>query len=230
MMLQLINKKRIYFYIFSLLFLSTFTNYNFIKFFDKKFIIDKIEINVNSDVIKKSISLNTNYLINKNIFKVDKANLINILENKNYLEDLKIKKNYPSSISIKAKKTDLIALTYINQKKYYLGSNGKFILSKEIPNEKKLPVIFGNFKVLDLFYLKKILDENKIDYNEVNKYYFHKNKRWDLYFNNNIIIKLPHKNLNDALIIYKKFLINEKIKPGTTVDLRVQNRLVLNNE
>ena len=31
------------------------------------------------------------------------------------------------------------------------------------------------------------------------KYYFHKNKRWDLYFKNNILIKLPNKNIDEAI-------------------------------
>ena len=33
---------------------------------------------------------------------------------------------------------------------------------------------------------------------KINKYYFHKNKRWDLYFENNILIQLPNKNISEA--------------------------------
>ena len=70
----------------------------------------------------------------------------------------------------------------------------------------------------------------KIDPNEIIKYYFHKNKRWDLHFKNNIIIKLPRKNFTKALKLLKKFELSNIIPPGTIIDLRIQNRLILSNE
>ena len=65
------------------------------------------------------------------------------------MENIAVKKNYPSEIVVKTKKTDFLAITYINQKKYYVGENGNFIISDFIKYNKKLPIIFGNFKSED---------------------------------------------------------------------------------
>ena len=61
--------------------------------------------------------------------------------------------------------------------------------------KKKLPIIFGKFEILNYIFFKRTF-KKKINLNEITKYYFHKNKRWDLYFENNIIIKLPNKNIS----------------------------------
>ena len=61
----LINKRKIYFYIFSLFILTTITNKNLINFFREWFLINQIEIKVPSSEIKKKIQASTNYLNNK---------------------------------------------------------------------------------------------------------------------------------------------------------------------
>ena len=65
---------------------------------------------------------------------------------------------------------------------------------------------------------------------DIVKYFYHKNKRWDLYYSNNIVIKLPNKNINQAIKIYKQFTKLNNIKPNSIIDLRISNRLVLKNE
>ena len=229
-MLQLKNKKKIYFYLFSFLFLSTITNDDLKKNFDQNFLIKDIIIQNSSDDLKNIILNNTKYLLTKNIFYLDKQELTDNLKYLNFLENISINKKYPSTIKINAKKTDFIATTYINLKKYYVGSNGEFISSRKINYEKDLPVIFGNFKIANFQILKEELSNNKINQNEIIKYYFHKNERWDLYFKNNIIIKFKKNNIGDALKIYNEFNKINKIKSSMIVDLRISNRVILKNE
>ena len=68
----LINKRKIYFYLFSLFILTTIINQNLTNFFREYFLIKQIEIKVSSSEIKKNIQMNTNYLNNKNIIFLDK--------------------------------------------------------------------------------------------------------------------------------------------------------------
>tara|TARA_B100000989_G_scaffold253389_1_gene201815 strand:+ start:255 stop:944 length:690 start_codon:yes stop_codon:yes gene_type:complete len=229
-MLQLKNKKKIYFYLFSFLFLSTIINNDLKKNFNQTFLIRNIIIQNNSDDIKDIISNKTKFLLTKNIFNINKQELTDNLKNLNFLENININIKYPSTIKIKANRTDFIATTYINQKKFYVGSNREFISSKKIYYKKDLPIIFGTFKIANFQLLKEKLSDNKIKKNEIIKYYFHKNGRWDLYFKNNIIIKLPKNNIEDALKIYNEFNKINKINFNTIVDLRISNRLVLKNE
>ena len=225
----LINKRKIYFYLFSLFILTTIINQNLINFFRECFLIKQIEIKVSSSEIKKNIQINTNYLNNKNIIFLDKKNIFEALSDLNYLENITVKKKFPSKIKINADKTNFLATTYINKDKYYVGENGKFITAKRLLNEEKLPTIFGKFQINDFINLKKILNQENINQENIIKYYYHKNKRWDLYYKKNILIKLPNDNISSSIKLYKKFKIKNDIKAGAIIDLRIKNRIVLNN-
>ena len=229
-MLQLKNKKKVYLYIFIFILISTITNNKLTENINKIFLIDKININTDSIEAKKSILLTTNYIMKQNIFKLDKKILVDKINKLNFLENIKIQKKFPSSIDIKARQTKFVATTFIDQKKYFVGYNGKFIPAKKFMKNQTLPIIFGKFFINDFINLKKTLNLLEIDDNEIFKYYSHKNNRWDLYFKNNILIKLPEKNYTIALKIYRQFATNNKIKPNTVLDLRISNRLTVKSE
>ena len=229
-MLQLINKKKIYFYLFSFLLLSTLTNQKISNNYKDIFLVKKIIIiNLNKE-LEENLLIKTNYLLNKNIFTINKNNILEKINNLSYLEKINVKKNYPSTIVIDAKKTKFLASTFINQKKYLVGENGKFILATDIYYENQLPIIFGNFKILDFISLKRDLIKYEMNLKNIIKYYYHKNKRWDLYFDDNILVKLPNKNINHAIKIYKEFVKINNIKSNSIIDLRISDRLVLKND
>ena len=62
------------------------------------------------------------------------------------------------------------------------------------------------------------------------KIVYKENKRWDLYFANNIIIQLPNKNISEAINLFKKFRSKNNINTNKIIDLRIKNRLILRNE
>ena len=204
-------------------------NQGLLLFFKNNFLLKKIEINTNSSLIKNQIKLNTEYMINNNIFFLDENKILKKLDNLNFLENIKIQKNYPATLKITANKTKLLAVTYLDQKKYFIGNNEKFISAMQLNNNYELPIIFGQFLISDFLKLRKTLSKNNIDQDKIIKYYFHKNKRWDLYFKNNIVIKLPNKSIIKAIKLYKNFIDNNEIKPNSIIDLRVNNRLILSN-
>ena len=111
-----------------------------------------------------------------------------------------------------------------------MGLNKKLILSEKNFDKYKLPLIFGQFKVDDFFYIKDLLIKLNIDHKKIEKYYSHKSNRWDLYFEKNILLKLPNKNIEEALKLFKNFRITNVIESDTIIDLRVPNRIILKNE
>ena len=228
-MLQQINKKKIYFYIFSFLFLTTLINQNLFLKLNNNFLLKNIIVKSDTIEIENKIRLSFDYLENINIFLINKKLIKKEIENMLYLENITVKKKYPSTIIINAKKTNLIAVTFLDQKKYYVGNNGKLILSKNISDNKKLPIIFGKFEVNNFIELNNKLEKNGLDINKIIRYYYHKNKRWDLFFRNDIVIRLPNKELINALKLFQNFKKNNAIKPNTTIDLRIENRLILKN-
>ena len=224
-----INKKRIYFYIICLLFITSISNQKIFHNFKNFFLIKKININLDKPELNNKILLNLDYLIDKNILFLNKKNFLTKISSINYLENIKIEKNYPSTIIFSANKTKLLASTFINQKKYYIGENNQFISAEDINISKNLPTIFGKFNISEFIDLQNELNNQNIDQSSILKYFFHKNKRWDLYYPNNKIIMLPNKNITKAITLYKKFETENKIGPDTIIDLRIENRLVLTN-
>ena len=224
---QLINKNKIYFYLTLLILLTSITNENSSKIFKNYFKVNNIIIETPLPEIKSKIFLNTKYLLTKNIFFINKKKLTNSIKKLNFLEEIHIKKKFPSTLIIKASVTNLLAETYRDQEKYFLGSNKEFIESKHIENNKNLPTIFGNFEISDYFDVKSKIDKHNFNGVQILKFYFHKNKRWDLHFQNNIVIKLPNKNIKDTLNIFEKFKKFNDIKPNTVIDLRIPNRIII---
>ena len=121
-------------------------------------------------------------------------------------------------------------MTFLNGKKYYISSNHKLISANEYSIDISSPVIFGNFEIDDFMKLLILLKKNNINVKSIDKYFYHQNRRWDLFFDNNIILMLPSKNLNNAINIYKKFENNNKINQNSRIDLRIQNRLILSSD
>ena len=229
-MLQLINKKKIYFYLFIFLLINSILNLNFNKNLKDKFSINSIIVNTKHKEVNEKVLLKLNFLSSQNIFFINKNNILSILENLNYLESFDVKKKLPSSIIVNAKKTELIAQTYSEKNKYFIGQNGKLIKEKEITNIVNLPTIFGKFEVEDFLYLKKIILLQKINHKNILKFYSHKTKRWDIYFNNNILLKLPSDNIIKSLKLFNKLQKLNKIKPNMVVDLRIPNRVILKSD
>ena len=227
-MLQSISKYKLYFYIISFLFISTMINYNILNDFKKFFLISNIQIKTNFTKIDKKILTQINYLFDKNIFFIKKNHVLENLTDLNFLENIEIKKNYPSTILIKATKTNIIGMTYLNQKKYYVGLNGRFIYSENLSVEKKVPLIFGIFQISEYIELLSILKKQNINAELISKFYFHKNKRWDLYFKDNTIIKLPNTKIEKAIENYKS--LKKNMKPNTIIDLRIANRIIIKND
>ena len=227
-MLQSISKYKLYFYIISFLFISTMINYNVLNDFKKFFLISNIQIKTNFTKIDKKILTQINYLFDKNIFFIKKNHVLENLTDLNFLENIEIKKNYPSTILIKATKTNIIGMTYLNQKKYYVGLNGRFIYSENLSVEKKVPLIFGIFQISEYIELLSILKKQNINAELISKFYFHKNKRWDLYFKDNTIIKLPNTKIEKAIENYKS--LKKDMKPNTIIDLRIANRIIIKND
>ena len=163
----LINKKKIYFYSFSFFILTTIFNKNYFNSLSKSFLVKKIDVETDNEQIKEKILNNTEDLINNNILSIDKKTLVSKLNELNFLKTINIRKSYPSTLIIDLKVTKIIAITYIDQKKYYVGENGHFIIANKIDYEKNIPIIFGKFQISDFIKLRNQLQSEMIDYKSI---------------------------------------------------------------
>ena len=162
-----------------------------------------------------------------NIFLITKKEIQSQIDTNSLVEKYEIFKRYPSSLDIKIEKTKFLARINYKEKIFLLGSNGQ--LSKNDFFNNELPFIFGNPNIDQFLNFKKIIDQSKFSYNEVEKFYYFSSNRWDLKLKNNIIIKLPSNHIEEALRLAFDFLHNNDFNNIKIVDARIENQIILND-
>ena len=230
-MLRSIDKKiKIIFYIFLILFLSTFNNTNYHELKKNFFLIENIKINGLNEKLTLDINSKLEKYLRSNLLLLNKEFIQNDMNEFPFIEGYTIFKKYPSQIILNIKETELIAKTFDNNKIQYIGSNGKIIGENYYENKKKLPNVFGNFKTSELLRVFLLLENNNFKLSEITDLYYFNSGRWDVKFKNNLLIKLPIKKLNNSINIAKKFIEKEKITGNIIIDLRVANQVIIRNE
>ena len=75
---------------------------------------------------------------------------------------------------------------------------------------------------------KQILDQSKFSFDEIDSLYFFPSKRWDIQLKNNILLKLSNNTKIASLNYVYEFLENNTTGKFTTVDIRIDNQIILN--
>ena len=225
-----INKKKIYFYLFTFVFINTLFNINQIGKFSNIFKLENININgLNLDE-ENSLRNDLELFKNQNIFLIKNNHIYSILDDFKQIESFKIKKIFPSKLNIDVKKTTYIGKTMKNGKVYFIGNNKKFIEQKKINIQPNVPFVFGNFSIEEFLILQNNLKDNNFNLDEFKSYYYYKNGRWDLNKKDNITIKLPFTNDARSLKQYKILEDEGKIYKNSIVDLRVPKKIIISYE
>ena len=222
-MLQQINKK-IIFYISLVIILGTFNNKN-LKNFDLPKInmvnIEGIEFNDNEYLkIMNLIKLN-------NLLSIQKSRIKEILNSNNLIEEYEVFKKYPSSLEIRIEKTNFLASTNINGKNYLVGSNGKFINTKDY--SQNLPFIFGNFETEKFLEFKNTIRQTDFKYNNIKNFYYFPSGRWDIEMISGVLIKLPITGIKESLNLSIDLLEDKEFSNIKILDIRQKNQIVIND-
>ncbi len=229
-MLQSISKYKLYLYLLFFIFLSSAFNFQFLKNYYEQFSLKTININGISSDEKKMIEIDLKNFQNINIFKLNEDNVLETLNKYKFLENIYVNKIIPSTININLSKTSILGKTFRDGENFFIGKNGNFINSNQLIEKNKIPELFGDFEINDFLHLQKILKINDLDVNKIEKYYYFKNKRWDLLFSNGLTLKLPSKDIEKSIKIYKKMFFNNNLINTKTIDLRVTNQIILTNK
>lgn len=226
-MLQLIDKGKIYLYLFLPFILLSIHNINTLNFINNFFKIEKIIIKSTIDEsINKEITNSLSQFYNFNIFSIKDEDIINTLENFNIISEYKVKKQYPSIIEIELKGTKILAYYFNNNQKILIGENGKKIKNEKLANDD-LPLIIGQVKIENFLSLKKKLLDNGFILSDFEKFYSFKSNRWDLLYQNKLLIKLPISNVNEAIKILRKIINSANINDLEIIDLRIKNKVII---
>ena len=110
-------------------------------------------------------------------------------------------------------------------KSYYIGSNGKLIEAEDVVTN--LPYLFGDPNIEKFLSLKKIIDNSKLDYKDVENLFFFPSGRWDIETFTGVLIKLPIENIEKSLELSFNLLDNKQFENIKSIDTRPQNQVII---
>ena len=229
-MLQSISKYRLYLYLFFFIFLSSVFNFQFLKNYHDRFSLKVININGLSINEKKNLEIDLKNFKNINIFELSEDKVLETLNKYKFLENIYVNKIIPSTININLSKTAILGKTFIDGENFFIGKNGKFINSNQLIEINKVAEIFGDFKINEFLNLQKILNNHDLEVNKIEKYYYFKNKRWDILFSDGLRLMLPSKDVEKSIKIFKEMSIRNNLINTKIIDLRVNNQIILTNK
>ena len=164
-----------------------------------------------------------------NIFFLDKKNINEIINSNNLIHDYEIFKRYPYSIDINVKRTKFLARIKDNKNFFLIGSNGKLSPNEHKDKSDYLPFIFGKPKIDQFLKFKKTIEDSKFKYKDINNLFFFSSNRWDIQIKNDLLIKLPSKNIKKTLDLVSDFLLENDNNIIKIVDARIQNQIILDD-
>ena len=221
---QLIDKKKkILIYLIFLIILSTTTNKSFKIQNNYSVMINKINVSGLSNDNNLKITKKLNDLLFTNILFVNEEVIKETISEYNLVETYSVKKIYPKKIKIDIEPTKFVARISGNNQ-FLVGSNGKLI-KNETTNEK-LPFLFGQFNSIKFLEFQKIIEKSKFNLLDFKSIFFYASNRWDILTIDDVLIKLPEKNVSDGLRIAHKIIKDDRFKNDRILDLRIPNRII----
>ena len=219
------NKKLITFYIFLIFLLSSINNYNLnISNFFK---IKNIVVNGMSNDKNLKVESDLNFLLGENIFSL-KDNIYNYFDKNNDVKNFNVKKLYPNSLEITITESKPICIILDNGKEIFLGDNGKILKVKQ--DYSNLLKVYGSSNIDQIFRLLKTLKKSILKSKNIKSITFFKSNRFDLNLNDKKVIKFPI-NYNDSILEYAyKILQDNNFVDAKIIDLRIDNKIIKNDQ
>jgi cell division protein FtsQ len=217
------TSKKITTYLFIFFTLVTISNTNLPNNF---YTIKKFNINGLNAIETKQIQNELKIFKNINIFSLNKNSISKKIYSNKIVENLRISKNYPSTLNIEIKKTNFLAITKKNNSDFLVGTNGNLL--KVNNNISNLPYIFGNLNVNNFLNFKKIIDNSNFKFNEIMDLYYFKSNRWDVMTKDGLTLKMPSNLTVEKLNLIFKVIQNNDFNDNKILDFRQTNMMFTN--
>ena len=220
------KSKFIYIYILLFIFITSINNKNF---HNKKIFSNNLIFEVNGLSYVDNQKLQKDLInINKdNIFKLDKNELSNRINENNLVFTFLAKKDYPNKINIQITKAKYFGKIYSNGQLYIIGSNGKLI-SYDADSMKDLPYFYGKFNREEFLKFSNVVNNVGLKTKDISSFYFFPSGRWDIKFKDGLLLKLPDTDLINVLSKAMLLKNNQNFSNSKIIDLRIKNRIISN--
>jgi cell division septal protein FtsQ len=220
------KSKFIFIYILLFILITSISNKNF---HNKELFSNNLIFEVNGLSYVDNQKLKRDLInINKdNIFKLDKNELSNKINENHLVLTFLAKKDYPNKIDIQITKAKYFGKIYRNGQLYIIASNGKLI-DYDTDSMKDLPYFYGKFKREEFLKFSNIINNIGLKIKDISSFYFFPSGRWDIKFKDGLLLKLPNSDLNNVLSKAILLKNNQNFSDSKIIDLRIKNRIISN--
>ena len=190
--------------------------------FENFAVLKQIDVSGNNLLSEQFILKLTDLKIGQKLYLISVRDIRERLLKLDKIKDVSINVNYSGTIKIIIFERKPFAIWWNKKAPWLIDDEGNKILKiKDLEVYKDLIIIFGqNFDNK----LKKFLDLLRPFslYKKVKSLHYIGNRRWDVYTEDNIVIKLPENNVDNAIKKLEKILKNLKYKDKVDIiDLRL---------
>ena len=214
---------RIILIISTVIILIIFSKYKFLRNYQ----IEDIKI-INNKYLSEDKILNKISLKNKNFFSLNLKNISDQVLSIGEVQSVRLEKRFNGDIYLFIEEKRPISFWIKEDKKYLIDSEGQILeMKKSFFNN--LLIVKGedaNIKASRIIEKINIFPKIKVNLSYLE---FKSKYRWNLYFKENIIVKLPYKDIEKALNFLSYFLMNKdfKLDKFKVIDMRVNGRVFL---
>jgi cell division protein FtsQ len=222
------DRKSKFIFIYILLFILI-TSINNKNFHNKELFSNNLIFEVNGLSYVNNQKLKRDLInINKdNIFKLDKNELSNRINENHLVLTFLAKKDYPNKIDIEITKAKFVGRIYKNDRLFLIGSNGKLI-NLDSNQTKDLPYFYGNFNREEFLEFLNVINKVGLEIKDIASFYFFPSRRWDIKFKDGLLLKLPNNDLMKVLPQALLLMNNQNFRNLKLIDLRIKNKIIIN--
>ena len=225
---------------FLLFFILFFCGFYFLDSLSKNNIINKLKpsnqflikngFKIENVIITGTLNLSDNYIKDiieiyndGSIFNIDLSSTYNKIKQNSWVKEVSVERVLPNIIKIKIIENQPIAIWQNKKDNKLIAANGDIIFDGNVNDFKNdFPIIKGKKSVENIFSILKILETNQNFSKNIWSLTFVNERRWDLHFNQGLIVRLPSKDINKAwqkiIKLHKNYnVLNLRL---TEIDLR----------
>ena len=225
---------------FLLLFILLPCGFYFLNSLSKNYIINKLKpskqflinngFKIENVLITGTRNLSNNYIkdiieIYKDgsIFNIDLSSIYNKIKQNSWVKEVSIERVLPNIIKIQILENQPIAIWQNKKNNKLITANGDIIFDGNVNDFKNdFPIIKGNKSKENISSILEILETNQNFYENIWSLTFINERRWDLHFNQGLVVRLPSKDIKKAwekiIKLQKNYnVLNLKL---TEIDLR----------
>lgn len=205
---------------------------NYIENYSKKYqyVLSEITITGLNYINEEEILKFFNLYKDKSIFLIPIGDIMIKINENNWIKSINIRSNYNNKIIVNVEEHEPLGV-YFSGYHNVLFSKDLKILEILIDNDhrfSKLVIFEGENSMNESKILFDLLSPDFINIIKIAK--FINNRRWNLKLDNNILLKLPEKNIEEAINNYKKIFMNfsnNELNDIESIDLRMKQKAIL---